>query len=471
MSLVEILSKKIIQGGMGVSISTWLLARTVSLEGGLGTVSGVGAERILAYSLQRGDEGGHFRRALTSFPYQEMSKLIIDEYFVEGGIKENTPYKKIGMFTMNPSESLKMLTVCGNYCLVWLSKEGHNNPISINWLEKVQLPHIYAITGAMLAGVDCITMGAGMVFQIPGIIKKIIDGENPSYRIYVEGNTKNVENVIVFNLKEFFGNKIPKFKKPLFLPIVSSDVVASILLSKCPDNSIDGFIVENPRAAGHNAPPRNKQVSIDNEPIYNQKDECNFDKMKSFGIPFWIGGSLASPSSLLYALSMGAQGIQVGSIFELAEESGLKSDLKIQIKKTGWNETLVVKNYSNISPTFFPFHEAYVKNTLSEKYIYEKRKRVCNVGLLRTLYIKPNGEIGYRCPAEDINAYLKKGGKIEDTVGKICLCNALFSSAGLADYNEDPSVTLSKDYNYLKYLMKHEDDSYTVADVMKYLLK
>ena len=59
---------KIIQGGMGVGISGWKLARAVSLTGQLGVVSGTALDQILARKLQLGDLDGHLRRAMACFP-------------------------------------------------------------------------------------------------------------------------------------------------------------------------------------------------------------------------------------------------------------------------------------------------------------------------------------------------------------------------------------------------------------------
>jgi len=473
MNKIKILLRKIIQGGMGVSISAWLLARLVSLSGGLGTVSGVGAERILAYTLQKGDPGGHFRRALNALcsNYPKLTpivKEILGKYFVEGGIKKGVPYKKVEMFSMNPSSFLIALTVCGNYSLVWLAKEGHDNPISINWLEKVQLPHIYSLVGAMLAGVDCVTVGAGFPYQFPEVMEQIIQGKNPSYKIDVKGN-QSARKTLEFDLVEFFGEQLPKFERPFFLPIISTNMGAEALVRGCPEGSIDGFLVENYKAAGHNARPRVKLATENNEPIYGPKDECDFKKLKTLGIPFWIGGAMAYKGGVQDALALGAQGIQVGSISELAEESGLRPDLKNQIRKEGYNGTLVVKNYNHISPTGFPFHEVSLKNTLSEKEVYERRKRICNIGLLRTVFAGDDGTFIYLCPAENEKIYQKKGGKTEDTIGKVCLCNALFANADLNNAEEPCDVTLSKYYGFLKDLMSHEKDYYTVKDVMDYL--
>ncbi len=42
-----------------------------------------------------------------------------------------------------------------------------------------------------------------------------------------------------------------------------------------------------------------------------------------------------------------------------------------------------------------------------------------------------DGQIGYRCSAEPVENYVAKGGKIEDTVGRKCLCNTLMANIGL----------------------------------------
>jgi len=46
-----------------------------------------------------------------------------------------------------------------NFVEVFLAKDGHKNPVGINFLEKVQMPHLASIYGAMLAGVGYVLMG------------------------------------------------------------------------------------------------------------------------------------------------------------------------------------------------------------------------------------------------------------------------------------------------------------------------
>jgi len=58
----------IIQGGMGVGVSNWHLAKTVSKKGQLGVGSGTALGIIIARRLQLGDADGSIRRALSFFP-------------------------------------------------------------------------------------------------------------------------------------------------------------------------------------------------------------------------------------------------------------------------------------------------------------------------------------------------------------------------------------------------------------------
>ena len=74
----------IIQGGMGVAVSGWRLAREVSRTGHLGVVSGTAMDAVLARRLQDGDAGGHYRRALVHFPSPAIVERVLERYFVDG---------------------------------------------------------------------------------------------------------------------------------------------------------------------------------------------------------------------------------------------------------------------------------------------------------------------------------------------------------------------------------------------------
>ena len=64
---------KLIQGGMGVYVSNWRLARAVAMEQPgttAGTVSGTALDIVYVRLLQLGDPGGHVRSALAAFDAQ-----------------------------------------------------------------------------------------------------------------------------------------------------------------------------------------------------------------------------------------------------------------------------------------------------------------------------------------------------------------------------------------------------------------
>ncbi len=461
----------IYQGGMGVGISTPNLSRTVSLNGQQGTVSGVAVERVVPRILQMGDPGGHIRRALSHFPFPKISEPILNMFFVEGGIKKGTPFKAVPVFTVNPTHLLISLTLCANFAFVWLAKENNPNPVSINYLEKVAMPHIYAITGAILADVDYITMGAGIPLQIPKVINDIVEGREVSYRLPVIG--KNItSHTMAFHPEKFFGTAMPPVKKPRFIPIISSNLLAEILIHKLPEGSIYAFAVEENIAGGHNAPPRKILFNEkgEPEPIYGEKDKIDYPALAELGIPFWIGGGYASPEKLKWARSVGAAGIQAGSIFALSEESGMNPDLRRKIRKLGYEGTLNVRTDMRISPTGFPFKVADIEGTIADPEIYEARTRICNQGELVSLYERPDGKIGYRCPAEPLDKFRIKGGDPKDTIGRGCLCNGLFTTAGVGNEEEPPVVTLGDNVGFLRFLMKNSEDSYTVAQAIRYLL-
>ena len=453
---------KIIQGGMGVIISGPPLAKEVSRLGQLGTVSGVAFERIFARILQRGDPGGQIRHALSHFPFQEYVKRVMDAFFVEGGKFESTAFKAVPIFNINPSPLLISLTICANFALVWLAKEGHTNPVSINYLEKVAMPHIYAITGAMLASVDFITMGAGIPLQIPEVINAVAEGRTVTYRVPVIGENIT-SHEMSFNPEQFFGGKLPSMKRPGFIPIIASNLLAKILVERLPEGSIYGFVIEEPTAGGHNAPPRRGG-------FYGPKDEVDNPKIASIGLPFWIGGSKASPEMLEWAFSVGAKGIQVGSIFALCEESGMDPKIRAEIRKLGFQGKLKIRTDMRFSPAGFPFKVVELLGTLSEPEVIKSRVRRCDQGALATLYEKPDGLIGYRCPAESTECFISKGGDVADTFSRGCLCNGLISAAGFGNKEEPLVVTLGDDTSFLPFLMYSPNGSYSAEDAVDYLL-
>ncbi|GAG83916.1 unnamed protein product, partial [marine sediment metagenome] len=223
---------------------------------------------------------------------------------------------------------------------------------------------------------------------------------------------------VSFNPKNVFDETRPSLRRPLFFPIVSSATLAALLVKRC-KGQVEGLIIEGPSAGGHNAPPRGqKKLSPEGEPVYSPRDVIDLAAIKSLGLPFWLAGSYGSPEKLAHARAAGAAGVQVGTLFAFCEESCLREDLKREIIKRCQNGTPSVFTDPVASPAGFPFKVLSISGTLSDPGVYEKRRRQCGLGYLREAYERPDGTLGWRCPAEKPEAYVRKGGNLEDTIGQ-----------------------------------------------------
>jgi NAD(P)H-dependent flavin oxidoreductase YrpB (nitropropane dioxygenase family) len=338
---------QIIQGGMGIRISSWQLAREVSRLGQLGVISGTAMDTVLIRALQSGDTDGAMRRALASFPDPDMAQRILDKYYIQGGKDPHLPYKALPMWSTKPSQHLLEVTILANYAEVWLAKHQDDGTptgglVGMNLLTKVQLPTIPSLYGAMLAGVDYILMGAGIPMAVPGYLDNLAQGQDCRMAIDVEGKLPDDKEppVLEFSPKEFwtqagkldlFETQLQTLPRPNFLPIVSSVVLAQSMLKRAsgagPTKGIQGFVIELPTAGGHNAPPRGfrydavtKAHSVDlnerGEPIYGPKDEVDLLKFgqATQGLPFWLAGSYACPEKFSEVLELGGTGVQVSRV-------------------------------------------------------------------------------------------------------------------------------------------------------------
>lgn len=460
---------------MGVGVSGWLLARTVASLGQLGVVSGTALAVVLARQLQLGDPEGHLRRALSHLPVPGAADRILGQHYIPGGKQEGRPFKLTSVPTLKPSQSLVELTVAANFVEVFLAKEAHSGLVGINYLEKIQLPTLPSIYGAMLAGVNYILMGAGIPRSIPGVLDRFSRGEQAELRIDVAGAGPGQEHYSVFNPQELFPGGAPILTRPNFLGIVSSSTLAMTLAKKA-SGRVEGFIVEGPTAGGHNAPPRGTPpLSSEGEPVYGPRDVPELEKIKALGLPFWLAGSYGRAGKLAEAIGLGATGIQVGTAFAFCEESGVSPDLKRQVLQMAREKTARIFTDPLASPTGFPFKVAQMDRTLSDSSLYQERERICDLGYLRQLYLKPDNSIGYRCPAEPVEDYVRKGGLPEDTVGRKCICNGLPATIGLGQNQNNgtmelPLVTGGDDLVNLADYLTSGSNSYSAKDVLIKLL-
>ena len=460
---------------MGVGVSNWRLAQAVSKLGQLGVVSGTALDQLFIRRLADGDEGGYMRRGLDAFPFPEMAKRIWQEYFVSGGKPADAPYPTTTMHQQKNTRKVVELCMVSNFVEVFLAREGHKNPVGINFLEKVQMPHLSSIYGAMLAGVGYVLMGAGIPLHIPGVLDAFAGLHAAEYNLSISGALPGQDTAMYFDPADYAEGPLPILHRPKFLAIISSNTLATTMLRRA-TGRVDGFVIETPTAGGHNAPPRGKlQLNDAGEPIYGDRDRVNLSEMRKMGVPFWMAGGYGNPEKVVEALQEGAEGVQVGSAFAFSEESGMRDDLKKSLLEKAVAGTGVVYTDALASPTGFPFKVALLEGTSSDQGVYEQRQRICDLGYLREAYTTPDSKVGYRCAAEPVKNFLAKGGKIEETVGRKCLCNALLSNIGHAQIRKDGSiepalVTVGDDLNTVAQFLAPGRSSYSAADVVKSLL-
>jgi len=453
---------------MGVGVSNWRLAHAVSRLGQLGVVSGTALDALLVRRLGDGDKDGAMRHGLDAFPFREMARRVWDEYFVPGGKSAETPYRLTPVHQRNEPRKLTELCIVANFIEVFLAREGHDNPVGINYLEKVQIPHLASIYGAMLAGVGCVLMGAGIPLQIPGVLDAYAAQISAEYKLSVIGAAADADTKMRFDPAEYAEGPLPKLTRPKFLAIVSSNTLAS--------GKVNGFVIESPTAGGHNAPPRGKmQLTETGEPVYGERDRVDLAALRALGVPFWLAGGYGSPEKLREALAEGAAGVQVGTAFAFTVESGLRDDLKRELLAQAAAKNAAVFTDPLASPTGFPFKVAQLKGTSSDAGVYEARQRICDLGFLREAYMTPDGNTGYRCSAEPVNSYVAKNGAIEETAGRKCLCNALMANVGKEQIRgggvvEPALVTVGDELNTVAQFLAPGATTYTAADVVNQLL-
>ena len=462
---------RIIQGGMGVAVSDWKLARAVSIAGQLGVISGTALDTVLVRRLQDGDFGGHMRRAMMHFPIAGVADDVLKRYFEPEGRNADQPYKLIPMYKQSVSVARQQLTMLANFVEIYLAKEGHTGPIGINLLAKVEMPNLASLYGAMLAGVDYVLMGAGIPREIPGVLDAFAEHRTATVRFDVIGLAAGESEVLSFDPLEHGMTDGTPLTRPRFLPIISASSLATTLARKA-NGRVDGFVVEGPTAGGHNAPPRGEpRFNESGEPVYGERDEVDLAKLRDLGLPFWIAGGAGTPERLRDALAAGATGVQVGTLFAYCEESGFDPELKRDVMQHAARNEVVVLTDPRASPTGYPFK---VVQWATDGDNRPARQRKCDLGYLRAAYKRPDGRIDYRCPAEPVEDYVRKGGTLAETEGRKCLCNALLANVGLpqlrANGETEPALITSGDDLETISTFLAGRTSYTAADVIGYLL-
>jgi len=469
---------KIIQGGMGAGVSGYTLANAVSSEDdAMGVVSGTALDVIMARRLQQGNT--EVRDALLEYPDKEFAQKVIDRYFVDGGkTEEGFKAKQFPAFIADENRDIRLsnpnlekLIAAANFVEVRLAKKGHNNPVGINYLHKIQWPLMPSIYGAMLAGVDHILIGAGFPTEVPAVLESLAEGEVSRMRVPLFTGEKDYH--LLFDPKGVLDTST-RLEVPGFIGIVGNHLGVKGL------KDVDGYIFEGPPAGGHNAPAREKGLTDAGEPRYGPKDDINYKLLEGLlsknaegrGVvqPFWLAGSYAN--RLGEAIELGARGIQVGTIAAFSRESGLYGQLRRHALQEIMKGAQVFTD-PRASPSGFPFKILRADGTLAIPELYEGRERICNLGYLIDLGLRGDGSVFTRCPAEPIVDYIKKGGEQDDTLGRMCLCNSLMADIGIGSVYkgvpERPLVTSGVYLGDVKAMVDSHGLDYSVKDALNYI--
>ena len=445
---------------MGVAVSNWRLARSVSQCGELGVVSGTALDSVLVRRLQDGDEGGQMRRALAAFPEPKLVEPILQKWFIEGGRAENQPYKLKPLPAVEIRREEEALLIVANFVEVYLAKEGHDGLVGINLLEKIQLPTLPSLYGAMLAGVDAVLMGGGIPLAIPAVLDELSRSAPVELKVNMVSTATDKTHLLVFDPSVYLSGHFGSLKRPQFIAVISSDILAKTLVKKA-SGRVDGFVVEHYEAGGHNAPPRR-------EGAYGPRDVCNLDKLIPLERPFWLAGGCASPARFTAAKALGARGIQVGTAFACCDESGALPEIKKDVIERYRTGTLNVITDFKASPTGYPF-----KRLVATDAAAADPCRVCDLGYLRHVYEKEDGTLAYRCPAGPKKRFLASGGTEAEMEGKRCLCNGLMATIGLGQIRDGeaipPLITFGENLDFLDSILQPHESSYTATQLIDYL--
>ena len=437
-----------------------------------------------------------------------IGQKIIARYFIEGGKPPSTPYQSGPKPVVHAQDGSKVIPLPGEqadaaalavdedfiemliataFAEVWLAKDGHDGKIFINFLKKVELPLVYALYGAMLAGVDGVVVGAGNPDGLPAVCDRLMRHEAVDSDLHVLYRASGEDFHLPFDPRSVAGGRLAgaALRRPAFLAIVSLENLV-VALANSRSGAPDGFIIEHHTAGGHNAGPQGPLKKDDlGQPIYGAGDEPDLRAIREAGLPFWLAGGYGSAEKLRQALNAGAAGVQAGTVFALAEESGMKAAYRGEILdaiKQGKDDAALVRT-TLYSPTGFPFKVAQLAGTLAEDSVYAARQRVCDLGYLTQCGLsKPDADgtrhLFQRCPAAPVAGFTRKRGLPFNAQEKRCLCNGLLACVGLGQviqgdggWVEEPAiVTLGNHLDGVRRLSRQGQFPYWARDAVEDIL-
>lgn len=154
---------------------------------------------------------------------------------------------------------------------------------------------------------------------------------------------------------------------------VAHVVSSSKFARKCEEAGVDAVVAEGFEAGGHNG--REETTTMTLIPQVR----------RATSLPLMAAGGIASGDSMLAAMALGAEGVQVGTAFALATESSASDEYKRRCMATEEGGTMLC--LKKIAPTRM------VKNTLYDK-VAEAENRGASADELRTILGKASSKRG-----------------------------------------------------------------------------
>jgi len=283
----------IVQGGMGVDISTRKLAQVVCGLGGIGTISDAMIQTVID---------------------KDFKTRYVGERLKKYKFNVNNPDKSIVQFDINEIREAQTRQVQETMA----GKTGSGS-IFINIMEKLTMNNAKEtlrarLNAALDAGIDGITLAAGL-------------------------------HLGSFDLMQ----DNPRFKDASIGVIVSSARALGLLLKRAAKlgRMPDFVIVEGPLAGGHLGFGldwmKYNLISI-------MHDVLEFLKVKGLSIPVISAGGVFTGSDAVKLIANGASGVQVATRFTISKECGLPDKVKQEYCKSRKEDIEV----NTISPTGYP---------------------------------------------------------------------------------------------------------------------
>lgn len=257
--------------------------------------------------------------------------------------------------------------------------------VGINIMVALVQDYEDSVRAAIDAGVDSIISGAGLPLTLPGI-------QNP----------KNVA----------------------LIPIVSSARALKIIYAKWSRLGYrpDAVVLEGPLAGGHLG-FKFDEINIESNRLENLLPPVKDFAEKHGDFPVIVAGGIFTHEDIVRFLKMGADGVQMGTIFLATEESS--ADLEYKLAVVGCTEDDIAIADPEYNPPGSPCKLPFRVIRQSAMFQYSQlRKPKCSGGYV---LLKDDRGKFTRCPARHSNENC------------FCICNGLLSSAG---YNADKEMPL-----------------------------